>query len=131
MLNDAAEPQAVAIFEYAVQTPIFQLMQLQTYNNHSLTEAFKAVEKVADILKKNNFPLLPNGQYIKKNNRNDLFDYIPTPYIKPLLLTILQNGDALDLSTSSNRPKCFKYRHFGHIATFCPKKTELSADTAA
>ena len=55
MLNAAAGPQAVVIFEHTVQTPIHQLMQLQTYSNHSLTEAFKAAEKVADILEKDIF----------------------------------------------------------------------------
>ena len=52
MLNSTAGPQAVAIFEHAVQAPIFQLMQLQLYGGQSLTEAFKAAEKVADILGK-------------------------------------------------------------------------------
>ena len=55
MLNAAAGPQAVAMFEHAVQAPIHQLMQLQTYSGNSLTEAFKAAEKVADILGKGNF----------------------------------------------------------------------------
>ena len=55
MLNAAAGPQVVVMFEYAVQTPIFQLMQLQTYSNQSLTEVFKVAEKAADILEKGNF----------------------------------------------------------------------------
>ena len=131
MLNLAAGSQAVAMFEHAVQAQIFQLMQLQTYSNQSLTEAFKAVEKAADILGMGNFPLLPNGQHLKKNGRTDLSGHIPTPHVEPLPLTTSQSGDIMDLLASLGGPKCFKCGHFSHIATFCPKKTGLSADTAA
>ena len=61
MLNATAGLQAVVMFEHAVQAPIFQLMQLQTYSGNLITEAFKAAEKAVDILGKGNFPLLPNG----------------------------------------------------------------------
>ena len=52
MLNAAVGPQVVVIFEHTVQALIFQLMQLQTYSNHSLTEAFKAAEKVGHFGKR-------------------------------------------------------------------------------
>ena len=118
------------MFEHAVQASIFQLMQLQTYSNQSLTEAFKAAEKAANILGKGNFPLLPNRRHLKKNGRSDLSGHISTPHVEPPPLTTSQGGDAMDLLASSGGPKCFKCGRFGHIATFCPKKTELSADTA-
>ena len=61
MLNSTAGTQAVAMFEHSVQAQIFQLMQLQSYSGNSLTEAFRAAEKAADILGKGTFPLLANS----------------------------------------------------------------------
>ena len=102
-------------------------MQLQTYSGNPLTEAFKAAEKAVDILGKGNFPLLPNGQHSKKNGKNDHFGYIPLPHVEPPPLTTSQGGDAMDLSASLSGPKCFKCGRFGHIATFCPKKTAATS----
>ena len=51
--------------------------------------------------------------------------------MEPPFLTTSQSGDAMDLSASLSGLKCFKCGHFGHIATFCPKKTGLSVNTAA
>ena len=106
-------------------------MQLQSYSGNSLTEAFRAVEKVADILGKGTFPLLANGQHSKRNGKNDHSGHVPLPQVEQSPpLTTSQGGDTMDLSASLSGPKCFKCGHFGHIATFCPKKTGLSADTA-
>ena len=102
------------MFEHAIFPAVYQLMQLQTYQANSMTDTFKVVEKVFDILGQEKNSLTSGSQQQRKNGKNShnngyyhILSLAPSVYTKSVLATTFQDGDTMDLSTIQSGPKCY------------------------